>query len=192
MELFELLFDWGDAIDYGTDVTVYLIMALVGTVFFVLRLVFALFIGDGGDADVGMESGDSGFSFFSLLSVLAFFMGAGWMGLTCRVDWGLSGLASAAAAAGFGTATMMLASGMMLMTRRLNQSVEYDLGTAVGRTAQVYMTIPESGRGKIEVDVSGRRKIVDAISRGGAITQFTSVRVLEVRDDGAMIVEPSD
>lgn len=195
LEIFELLFNWKDAVEYGTDVTAYLIMALVGTVFFVLRLLLALFVGDGGDGDVGMDAdGDSGFSFFSLLSVLAFFMGAGWMGLTCRIDWGMSSFASAVAATGFGTAMMGLASGLMFATRKLNQTVEYDLATAVGRTARVYLSVPArgAGRGQIEVDVSGRRKIVEAISNGGKIPQFTSVRVVEVRDDGAMVVEPTD
>lgn len=195
LEFFELLFNWKNAVDYGTDVTAYLIMALVGTVFFVLRLLLALFVGDAGDGDVGMDAdGDSGFSFFSLLSVLAFFMGAGWMGLTCRVDWGLGSFASAVASAGFGTAMMGMASGMMFATRKLNRTVEYDLGTAVGRTARVYLTIPAKGRGRgqVEVDVSGRRKIIEAVSTGEKISQFESVRVVEVRDDGAMVVEPVD
>ena len=173
-----------------------MVMALVGTVFFLLRLVFALFFGgDGGDldgdlADVG--HGDSTFSMFSLLSILAFFMGAGWMGLTCRVNWELSSMASAMAAAGFGFALMVMASGLMTLTRSLNQVVEYDLQTAVGHTASVYMTIPErgSGRGQIKVTVSGRLKMMDAISNGPKIEEFRSVKVIGVRDDGTFVVEP--
>ena len=87
---------------------------------------------------------------------------------------------------------MMLASGLMLLARRLNQTIEYDLATAVGKTARVYLTIPEkgSGRGQVEVDVSGRRKVLDAVSASDTLAQFTSVKVLSVRDDGILVVEP--
>ena len=167
--MIDMLFDWQVALNYGTDVVVYLLMALVGTTFLVLRLLLALFVGGDTDFDTDMDlagASDAAFSFFSLLSILAFFMGAGWMGLTCRVDWDMGGLASAAAAAGFGFAMMMLASGLMYYARRLNRTISYDLDTAVGKTARVYMTVPKKGdgRGQVEVDVSGRRKVLDAVS----------------------------
>lgn len=170
-------------------------MALVGTVFFLLRLLMALFFGGDTDTDgdLGdMGDGDSAFSMFSILSILAFFMGAGWMGLTCRVDWGLSSVVSAMSATGFGLVLMLMASGLMAFARSLNQVVEYDLETAVGHIASVYMSIPQrgDGRGKIKVNVSGRQKMLDAISNGPAIAEFKSVKVLSVRDDGTYIVEP--
>lgn len=181
---------------YGMDVLIYLVMALIGTVFFVLRLLLALFFG--GDADVDGDladtGGDGAFNLFSLLSILAFFMGAGWMGLTCRVDWGLNSMVSALSATGFGFALMFMASAMMAFARKLSRSVDYDPETAVGKTANVYMTIPAKGegRGKIQVTVSGRLKTLDAISAGDRIAEFSSVTVLSVRDDGTFIVEPAD
>jgi len=191
-----LLFNWDDALRYGTDVLVYLMMALVGTTFFMLRLLIALFFGGDGDidGDLADAGGDGAFSLFSLLSILAFFMGAGWMGLTCRVDWQLGSMVSALAATGFGFALMVMASGMMAFARKLSRSVEYDLSTAVGRIANVYMTIPEKGEGKgqIQVSVSGRLKTLDAVSSGPKISQFNSAKVIEVRDDGTFVVEPVD
>lgn len=177
------------------DVVAYLIMALVGTIFFVLRLIFALFFGgdSGGDGDLAdIGDGDGAFSMFSMLSILAFFMGAGWMGLTCRIDWELGSMVSALAATGFGVALMVMASGLMAFARSLNRVVEYDLATAVGKTASVYMSIPErgEGRGKIKVSVSGRLKMMDAISNGPPIGEFKSVKVVSVRDDGTFVVEP--
>ena len=195
--MFELLFDWNAAMSYGTDVLVYLLMALFGTVFFMLRLLFALFFGgDLPDMDSGdiAPASDSSFSFFSLLSVLAFFMGAGWMGLTCRIDWDMSSFAAAASAAGFGFAMMMLASGLMMYARRLDQSIEYDLNSAVGKTGRVYMSVPKqgAGRGQVEVNVSGRRKVLAAVSAGDKLSEFSSVRIDAVRDDGTLIVSPLD
>ena len=54
--MLDLLFDWDAVLAYGTDVAVYLIMALIGTTFFVLRLLLALFLGGDGDIDAGMEA----------------------------------------------------------------------------------------------------------------------------------------
>ena len=84
-----MLFDWQAAFSMGTDVVVYLVLALVGTVFFVLRLFVDLFFGGDSDFDTGDHfdgSTDASFSFFSLLSILAFFMGLSWIGITFRID----------------------------------------------------------------------------------------------------------
>ena len=56
------------------------------------------------------------------------------------------------------------------------------------------MTNPAKGEGKgqIEVAVSGRLKTLDAVSSGPKLSQFTSAKVLELRDDGTFVVEPSD
>ena len=63
--------------------------------------------------------------------------------------------------------------------------------TAVGRTGQVYMTIPEQGNGagQVRVSVSGRRMIVPARTEGPGLDAFTDIRVVSVRDDGVLIVE---
>jgi len=195
MEMLKLLFDWTELATYGTDVLAYSIMALAGTLLFLLRLALALFGGGDSDFDTDMDAGvdsDVSFTFFSLLSILAFFMGAGWTGLACRIDWSLGGLASAAISAGVGFGMMSLASGLMYATRKLNKQIDYDVSTAVGRTGRVYLTIPERGQGhgQVEVTVSGRRKIMTAISTGQGIDAFADVTIVEVQDDETMVVEP--
>lgn len=194
-EFFELLFDWQKLASFGTDVIIYLMMGLVGTGLFVVRLAIALFAGGDAEFDVDVDDvGGSGnaFTFFSLLSILAFFMGAGWMGVACRVDWGLGGFASGLISAGFGFGMMGLASTLMYFTRRLNRNIRYDVNTAVGKTARVYLTIPKKGegRGQVQVSVSGRRKVMSAISNGAAIDAFTDVLVVETLDDETLVVEP--
>ena len=100
----------GDLFSSFSDATVYMVMGAVGSLLFAIKLVLTLVMGMNGDADFGVETdvdGDleahgTGFSLFSLLSILSFMMGAGWMGLACRVEWGLNSLFSAMIAAGFG------------------------------------------------------------------------------------------
>jgi hypothetical protein len=86
---------------------------------------------------------------------------------------------------------MFLASAMMFGIRRLSKEAHYDLNTAIGCTAQVYMTIPAKGkgRGQVTVIVSGRRKQIPAISSDKELKAFASVNVVAVQDDGCLVVE---
>lgn len=185
----------------GIDASVYFFMAMSSTLLFVVRLAIQLFFGvdDGGDFD--FDTGDidghvdstGAFTLFSLLSILAFFMGTGWMGLTCRLNWEMGPVASAFISAGFGMALMLMSSLMMYGVRKLSHEATVDVNTALGRTGRAYLTIPGhgGGGGQVEVNVSGRRKVMSAVTRGQEIPAFTAVKVVEVRDDNTLIVEPA-
>ncbi len=193
--MWDLIFNWPDLAQRGTDAVMYAGLALVGTLLFLIRLSVALFAGgDGGDFEVDADVGtDASFTLFSLLSIMAFIMGTGWMGLAARIDWGLGRPVSAVLAVGFGVAMMGLASGLMFMTRKLNREVHYDLGTAVGKTGRVYLTLPADGEGEgqVEVSVSGRKKVLRAVSNGAEIPAFAAVTIVSVRDDDTLVVEPA-
>ena len=192
-EIWDIFWNWDELAALGGDAVTYSLMAAVGTLLFLIRLVFAMFGGDGGDFDADVDAGtDASFTLFSLLSVMAFIMGTGWMGLACRLDWGFSRPLSVVIAVGFGVAMMLLASGLMFMTRKLNRTVTYDVETAVGRTARVYMSIPGKGhgQGKVQVSISGRLMTVDAVSNGPPLEAFADVRVVATRDDQTLVVSP--
>ncbi len=195
-------FEFDQYKDLGIDAVIYFILALTATLFFLIYLGMQLIgIGGGGDFDVGgdadFDAGHSGidstgaFTVFSLLSILAFFMGTGWMGLTCRVSWEMKPAPAAFAATGFGVALMLLASGLMWGVRRMSREAHYDMATAIGKTGRVYLTIPAKGKGhgQVEVNVSGRRKIVSAASSSGEIAAFTTVTITGVEDDQSVVVE---
>ncbi len=193
--MWDVIFNWSELAKHGTDALVYFVMASVGSVLFLIRLGLALFADADSDFDTDIDGAvdtDVSFTLFSLLSILAFFMGTGWMGLACRVDWGLGAMPSALIASGTGVAMMAFASGLMYGTRRLNKQVVYDPKTAIGKTGRVYMTIPEKGKGtgQVEVTVSGRRKVMRAVSSAAEIEAFTDVTVLDSQDDETLVVEP--
>ena len=191
------LFELDTYLGIGVDATVYFLLAVVATALFLVKLGMQLFFGDlDGDIDLDEAGGShvdstDAFTFFSVLSLLAFFMGVGWMGLACRVSWGLGGAASAAAATGFGIALMLLSSGLMYAVRQMSEVGRYEPATAIGTTAKVYLTVPAKGegQGQVEVTVSGRRKVMHAISEGDSIPAFSAVKILGVRDDDVFIVE---
>ncbi len=184
---------------YG-DATVYFIMGLTATIIFMIRLGIALFFGDdGGDFELDEGGGladasDASFQLFSLLSVTAFFMGTGWMGLACRYDWGLGGGVSLAIAVGFGMFMMALAAYLMKWVHSLSEEKSYDTTTAVGTSARVYLTVPAKGQGEgqIEVNVSGRRKVMRAVSAGDELAAFTSVTVIAAQNDETLVVEAKE
>jgi hypothetical protein len=191
--MWEAIFNWSELVKFGGDVVTYFILAAVGTLLFLIRLVLALFGSDGSDFDVDADVGtDASFTLFSLLSVMAFVMGTGWMGLACRVDWDLNRPLSAVVAISFGVVMMLLASGTMYLIRKLNREVSYDVSTAVGKTARVYMKIPAKGKGqgKVQVSVSGRLKTIQAVSSSKEIPAFADVTVVDTRDDETLIVKP--
>ena len=190
--MLETFFNFSELSKLGGDAVTYFIMAAVGTILFLLRLVVGLFGGDAGDFDADVDAGtDASFTLFSLLSVMAFVMGTGWMGLACRIDFGLSRAPSALISVGFGLMMMLLASGLMMLMRKLNRHIEVDPATAIGSTARVYVKLPAKGKGlgQIQVSVSGRLKTVPAASDGKEIAAFADVKVIDARDDGTFIVE---
>jgi hypothetical protein len=182
---------------YG-DASVYFIIGFTATLLFTARLMMALFIGDdGGDADMdGGVSGDTDASFqiFSLLSITAFFMGVGWMGVACRYDWQMGGSISMLISVGFGTFLMFGSAFMMNFIRSLSQEKTWDVTTAKDTVGRVYLTVPAhgEGRGQVAVTVSGRRKILEAASTGVSIASHLPVRVVDTCEDGSLVVEPVD
>lgn len=185
--------------DYS-DKTIYFIMGSVGTLLFMIKAILMLAFGHGDSAefsvdmhaDGGMEAHGTGFSLISMLSILSFMMGAGWMGLMCRTQWNLGPFTSAMFAALFGFGLMLMSSGGMYAMKRLQQFGGYDVKQCMNQIGRVYLTIPAKGEGagQIEINFDGRNKILPAISAGGRIESFASVKVIEVRADNVLIVEP--
>ena len=200
-----------DQIQGSTDTLLYFALASLATLLFLGRLALVLIGMDGsdhgGDFDVtvlddGGGAGDvsdhgqghthGAFALFSTLSVLAFFMGAGWMGLAARITWQLGPGASGLASLGFGFACMLLAAFLMSNVYRLNKEVSVDMESCVGEAAQVYLTVPPKGRGRgqVRVTVSGRSRIFPAESSGPELPAFATVTVVSVRPDRTVIVAP--
>ena len=188
------MFDLDSYLALGVDAAVYFGLAVIATALFLIKLGLQFFFGDTDvhDGSIGHIDSTGAFEFFSILSLLAFFMGVGWMGLAARVSWDLGGAASAALATAFGVGLMALSSGLMYAVRRMSEEGRYDTATAVGMTAKVYLGIPAKGEGagQIEVTVSGRRKVMPAVSASAAVPAFSAVRVVSVRDDEVFVVEP--
>ena len=202
MIIYQIIAKWPEFefLEKSADVAVYFWIGAVSSGLFLIKLLLTLIGGDDpGDFDIGDDIGDIGsdasFTAFSLLSILAFFMGAGWMGVACRLDWDLGSTVSLLISTGSGMCMMFLSSGLMFYVKRFNREVRYEPKTCVGKTALVYLTIPSkgNGRGQVRIDVSGRKKILSAQTNSSEkLKAFSAIKVVEVLDDNTLVVESAE
>lgn len=187
----------GAILERLSDSSIYLGIALIGTLLYIVRLVLMFMgMGHGGDFDVHVHDGsvgdhDSGMQIFSLHSILAFAMGFGWMGVLARGAWNWSNYLALPAAFVMGLALMFLSAALMYNMLKLQSTPTIDVASTVGTTGKVYLTIPAKGQGEgqVEIAVSGRKKILPAVSTGGEIASFTIVTIKGVDDTKRLIVE---
>lgn len=188
---------WSEALKFS-DGLIYLSTALIGSILITLKIAMMVFGGDlDADADMDIDASGadgahgSGFSVFSVFSIISFMMGFGWMGLTCRLQWGLGPGLAATFATGFGTALMFLAAMGMFQMRKMNATPQLDYNAALDQVGTVYRRIPAygQGRGEVQVTVAGKQMILQASSNGDEIESFKDIRVVEVRPDKSVVVE---
>ncbi len=177
---------------------VYFIMAVAGTALYVMKLALFLLAGDGdGDFDaVENEVTDvagSTFSLISIQSILAFFMGTGWVGLACLDEFGYSSGKTLIIASVFGFLMMLLSSFLTFKIKGLNHTPKLDYKKAIGVKGRAYTNVPEKGEGvgQVEVTFGGKMQILQAVSVDGLIKSFTPIEVVEIDDSGNAQVKKS-
>jgi len=184
--------------------------ALIGTVFFGIRMVTALLGLDsdhgGGmqvdlpaDVDVDMEvhasddihtdPGDS-FKVLSVQSVAAFCMGFGWAGLGGLRGSGWGPEASVAVGVVGGVGMVWLLGWLLRIVYDLQTSGNIPMVRVVGHEGDVYVTVPApgSGAGRVRVVVEGRQRFYPAMSVDGALERGARVRVERVSEDRMVMV----
>lgn len=170
----------------------FLVIAIVSSAFLGIQILMMMFGADMDfDSDMDVDAGDGG-GFMSIRSLTAFFGGFGWAGLAARqAGWGTA--ASLGTAIGVGVAFFFIIGFIFMQARKLTKSTSQNYDSALGQTATVYIQVPSSGQGggKVEVNVSGRISIVDAITKSTEpIPTKTRVRVTEILGDSTVRVEP--
>ena len=180
---------------------VYFLLASVGTSLYVLKMLLLLISGDGdsgdidaGDVDTGdgddLDGGES-FSLVSIQSILAFFMGTGWIGLAAEREWYLSTMASLLCAAGFGFVMMYFSAYITFKIKKFNSNPRTNYKSAIGNIGRAYTNIPAKGEGigQVEIAIEEKQRILQASSLNEAIKSFESVKVISVDDSGNVVVE---
>lgn len=141
------------------------------------------------DSDVDMDSDSDGHAPFQLLTfrnLVAFFTMTGWSGLAF-LDNGFSQISSIVLAVLVGTFSMFVMAAIVYFLYRMRQEVYPTFKSAVGKSATVYLDIPEkgNGKGKVNVVIDGALKTVDAYSVGKNFVYGEKVKV--VKQEGSEV-----
>lgn len=143
------------------------------------------------DFDSNLD-GDSGtpFQLFSLRNLVNFLLGFGWGGISFYNLFETKSIVVILALIS-GIALIVIFFFVMQQMNRLNEDNTMKPADSLGKTAEVYLTIPESGSGsgKVLVSIKGSMHEMTAITRGAQIPSGSLVKITAVESDEILVVE---
>lgn len=192
---------------------IYLACAVFGGGFFILRTILMLSgIGDT-DTDVDTDAGDidhadydheehlddidhgdhghgdAGLKLLTVQGLTAFIMMFGLTGFSISRNSVLGSVFSIVIGILVGLFAMWLVAKGFALMRSLQTSGNIQIYDAIGEEGTVYLTIPGEGIGKVSITISGRLKVVDAVSQDKVeLKTGTRVRVTEIATGGLLSV----
>lgn len=193
MIIISILPDWS-AISLFEQV--YWIMAIPATLIFIVLLVLTIAGGDA-DADVTTDidsdiaDGDSiPFQFISLKNIVAFFAVFGWSGIGF-INSGMTYWLVLILSFFCGLLMMFLMASLFYLMSKLVESGTLDMKNAIGKLGEVYLVIPgkRGGMGKVQINVQGSLRELDAITDTDTIPTSSIVIVLDVIDEHILLVK---
>ena len=195
------LIDFWNSLVLGQQV--FLCAAVPATLLLVIMIITMLIgMGDGdadldGDADVDgidVDAADAGISLFTSRGIVAMLAIMGWSGFvlldpSVGLHWSI-GIAISLVLGGL---TLFIVALAMKGISKLQSSGNLDVSYAIGKIAQVYLTIPANGSsaGKVNITIQERLTEISAITTADEpIATGSYVRVVSVSEGGVLVVEP--
>ena len=164
----------------------YFYIGIIATVIYAVKLV--IFSLSGADTDVpeghidvdGTDS-DVAFSFLSIQSILAFFMGFGWSGLAMLKSSFAENITMVAVVSAVGGFIFMgLSAYITYLLRKLNDREVFDMQKVVGTVGKAYSIIKPHSMGRIEIEINSKLSVVEAQNNTDVeIPSFKPVRVVK-------------
>ena len=178
---------------------IYFCIGLAATVLLIAQIVLMLFgLGDGGDVDIDLDGdgvpdvsvdASDGFNVFTLRGLTAFFAIGGWVGYTLADDnITLAVILSLVS----GTAALLAMAFVMKALMKTRSDGNIDIAKSIGKTAEVYLTVPPAGKGygKINLTLEERFVEINAQQNGEKpIPTGAQVKVVSA-ENGIVTVEP--
>ena len=166
---------------------IYYYIAIFSTILFVLKLL--LFSVVGGDSEVSADFNtetdtDCSFNFLSIQSVIAFFMGFGWMGYAALTQFSFGHKMSFLLAFAVGFMFMFMSATLMFLAKKLEKNVGNDKASAENKIGRAYTSFHPNSNGQVEVEFNGKLQVVNAMNTTDEpINSFDLVRVVKVQND---------
>jgi membrane protein implicated in regulation of membrane protease activity len=180
--------------------TLYGVCAAIGVTILLLQILLMLMGVDGGgdvDVDAGFGDGADGSSAFfgvvsfrALVAALAFF---GLGGLAGEFS-GMGHYASLLLAIAAGGAAMLLMAWLMRSLHQLYAEGNVRIENALGRPAQVYLSIPghRAGSGKVTVSIQSRTMEFAAVTSADELPTGSQVEVVGIVGRDTLEVAPAE
>lgn len=177
---------------------IYLSIAIISTILYVIKLAAGILGGDHGDIhmdhpdDMDLSGADHDFHLFSVNSILAFLLGVGWFGFFLTMNSAVSLIIAVIISFIIGIIMMIISAFVLLQLKRLEHIPKYDIATCIGSTGKSYTEFKPNGTGQVQVEMFGRLETRDAINNSNeAIKSFSDIIIIDVQED-KFIVEPYD
>ncbi|MBR1424015.1 hypothetical protein IJ579_00455 [bacterium] len=166
---------------------IYYYVACFATILFIIKLIIFMFIG--GDTEVTTDFNtefetETSFDFLSLQSVLAFFMGFGWMGYAGLRQLAISQILTLVCAFFVGLIFMFGSAYLMFSVKKLEKNVKKDKKTAIGHTGKSYTNFEPNGSGQVEIEINGQLTVANAVNtQDCTIAAFDLIEVIKVENE---------
>lgn len=166
---------------------VFFYCAIIATACFIIKGI--LYAVSGVDIEItsdftSIAEHDFHFSFLSLESIFAFFMGFGWGGLVAVKQFGLSIITSLIVACVIGLIFSFISVYLMFLIKKLDHTVKKDLSTVVGQTAQAYTNLEPNSGGQIRITLNSKLCIKDAFNATtDTIKAFDNIKVIKYENN---------
>lgn len=172
-----------------TILQVFWVCATVASLIFVIQFVLMLIGLDHSDIDIDIHDGDTldmggSLNLFTIKNVIGFFVGFGWTGVCFYENITPVGLLIfVAILVGLVFVAMFVL--IYKQTRKLDKDGTFSIQDCLGRSANVYLRIPQGceGKGKIQISINGSVHEIDALTDEDKIESGMTVTVVEIVDN---------
>ena len=169
-------------------------VAIIASLIFLVQLIFTIIGTDlsdglGADFDGNLDAVHGPFQLFSFRNLINFLMGFGWTGVAFFHSI-QNQMFLVILAALVGILFVVIFFVVIKQILKLTEDNTFNIDKLIGKTAEVYLRIPEarSGNGKIQVSLNGTNHELLAITETSEIASGCLVRIISV-EDKILIVE---
>lgn len=155
---------------------VFLVSAVAGGLFFLLRLLMSMFGGDAHSVDQDADAGDTGhhpgdtdasFHVLTIQGATVFFLFGGLAGLTVSQQFFFGELLATLVALAIGTIGMVANAWLVKALLGLQSVGTLNINRAIGKEGVVYLTIHPGTGGQIQLEVQGSLQTFEAVCESG-------------------------
>lgn len=179
--------------DFLNLYNVFAAVSIFSTVFYIIKLALFIFIGGDSEVDANFDAvteTETSFSFLSVQSILAFFMGFGWSGLAAITQFEAEAKTALLIAIVIGLAFMYTSAYLMFSIKKLNKRIKIDYTQLTGKSGKTYTSIEPHSEGQIEISLNNKLSIINAINADNEkIEAFSLIKVIKVENNNIYITK---